>query len=80
MKLDKIVHAITECKECGESRLSWCTAIQPVNDVPHNRANAHDFRPIFVLGCDYCSETLMVIHADEIAEAMNEDIANAYRA
>ena len=61
----------TKCKECGSTHLSWDTSIVNRSDVQHNRLSINDVQCIFFLGCDECSETLMIVSADKIAAHMN---------
>lgn len=65
----------SECRECGSKSLTWQThnrvhlgcAVQP------GRLMTSDVECLFVLGCDECSETLMVWNADDIAKFMNAE-------
>jgi hypothetical protein len=62
-----------ECPECGESRLSWGTHQTVTGSIVQGRLNTSDVKCVFILGCDYCSETIMVVDADTLAVAMSED-------
>lgn len=57
----------TTCSNCGGASLSWHVAKQVYNGVPNGRLTTHDVVPLFVLGCDACSETIAVIDADAVA-------------
>jgi hypothetical protein len=63
--------AITSCKECGSTDLSWQTHNRVDNGVQQNRLNTNDVTCVFVLGCNACSETLAVMNADKVAASMN---------
>lgn len=73
MKLSQIMYSKTECPECGESRLSWGAHQVVTSQVQQGRLNTTDVKCVFVLGCDYCSETIMTVDADKLAVAMSED-------
>lgn len=73
MKLSQIMYSKIECPECGESKLSWQAYNSNTSGVAEGRLRTNDVTCNFILGCDYCSETIMVIDADEIAQAMTED-------
>lgn len=66
--------AITSCKECGSTDLSWQTHNRVDNGVQQNRLNTNDVTCVFVLGCNACSETLAVMNADKVAASMNADL------
>ncbi|KSQ21731.1 hypothetical protein APB26_32640 [Pseudomonas aeruginosa] len=70
---------ITKCKCCGSADLSWQTGNTIRNEIQQGRLNTYDVQCIFSLGCNYCSETLAVISADQVAALMNEQ-AEAARA
>lgn len=67
--------AITDCRVCGSDALTW--AIHSKNDsgVQEGRLRSSEVQCLFVLGCDECSETLLVVNADTVAMAMNEALA-----
>lgn len=60
-----------KCKECGSIHLTWQATIVNHSDVQQGRLNTRDVECQFFLGCDTCSETLMTISADKIADLMN---------
>ncbi len=62
---------IDKCRECGSTALTWFTTIDVINDVQQNRLNTRDVACRFVLGCDDCSETLVVTSADKVADWLN---------
>lgn len=63
--------SITECKECGNTHLTWQTSIINRSNVQQGRLNTSDVECLFFLGCDECSETLQTISADNVAGLMN---------
>ncbi|HEJ2342710.1 TPA: hypothetical protein ACWLUJ_006176 [Pseudomonas aeruginosa] len=63
---------ITKCNCCGSPDLSWQTSNTVRNDIQQGRLNTNDVVCIFTLGCNYCSETLAVVSADQVAAMMNE--------
>ena len=63
--------APTCCKECGGTDLTWFDDKRIVSDLPQGRLNTRDVESVFVLGCDECSATLMVVKAHTIAAALN---------
>ena len=69
--------AITECKECGSTELTWHTSIVNRSNVVQGRLNTSDVECLFVLGCDHCSETLAMVGADKVAGLMNAQQAVA---
>lgn len=60
------------CKECGGDQLRWHSQVKNTSGVVDGRLRSHEIRPIFVLGCDECSETLKVIDGDEAASIMTK--------
>lgn len=73
MNLSQIMYSKTECPECGENKLSWQAYNVNKTGVTEGRLRTNDVGCNFILGCDYCCETIMVIDADKIAQAMTED-------
>lgn len=69
--------AITTCKECGSTDLSWQTTIVNRSNVQQGRLSTSDVKCIFFLGCDHCSETLATVCADKIARMLNDTLAVA---
>jgi hypothetical protein len=60
-----------ECRECGDEELKWFAGVQNVGGCVDGRLRLHEVQPIFYLGCECCSETMLVVHADEIAALLN---------
>lgn len=63
---------ITKCSACGRTELTWHTGIVNRSGVQQGRLNTHDVDCSFFLGCDFCSETLAVASADDIAQHLTE--------
>lgn len=61
---------VTRCKACDSDDLFWYSHIQNHSVVQHNRLNTNDVTCLLILGCNHCSETLMTVKADTIAERM----------
>ena len=59
------------CRECGEKSLTWSASVHNAGHCVDGRLRLHEVRPIFVLGCECCSETMMIVSADEIADLLN---------
>lgn len=62
---------ITECRACLSKSLSWFTHNVSLSGVQEGRLRSNEVTCQFVLGCDYCSETLAVVSADKIADHLN---------
>lgn len=65
-----LVGKVTQCKACGSDDLFWYSHIHNHSSVQHNRLNTNDVTCLLMLGCNDCSETLMTVKADRIAERM----------
>ncbi len=63
--------AITACKECGSTDISWQTSNVVKNGIQQGRLKTEDVKCLFVLGCNYCSETLALLSADKVADLLN---------
>ncbi|ELQ8317471.1 hypothetical protein ACM73L_31480 [Pseudomonas aeruginosa] len=61
----------TPCKHCGSQDQSWATNIVSRGEAQNGRLRLSDVACQFVLGCNRCSETLMVLSADRVAGLMN---------
>jgi hypothetical protein len=69
--------AITKCRECGSTAMTWNTSIVIRSDVQQGRLNTSNVECLFFLGCDECSETLATVSADKVAGLMNSEIASS---
>ncbi|MBV4553102.1 hypothetical protein HU742_018310 [Pseudomonas sp. SWRI102] len=65
-----IVGKTTQCKACGSDNLFWFAHNKNHSVVQNNRLNTNDVTCLLVLGCADCSETLMSVSADRLAERM----------
>ena len=59
------------CRECGNEDLTWFSGVENTGGCQDGRLRLHEVRPIFYLGCECCSETMLIVHADEIADILN---------
>lgn len=62
------LHIARTCKACGGHDLSWATHNRVTSGAPDGRLRSNEVQCQFVLGCDGCSETLVVVGADQVAE------------
>lgn len=63
------------CHHCGTSTFTWyCQAYNKSNHIVDGRLTMHDIDVRFFLGCDECSETLMVVSGDAVAHLLTESI------
>lgn len=62
----------SKCKVCGSTSLTWDTQSKTNSGVPEGRLRSNEVHTVMFLGCDDCSETLVVIRAEKIAQLMNE--------
>ena len=61
-----------QCKECGSKSLSWDTHSKTTSGVAEGRLRSNEVQCLFVLGCNECSETIMVVDADRVAGELNK--------
>ena len=59
------------CPECGSYDLKWFPQMQNIGCVQDGRIQMHEVSCVFVLGCEYCSETVKIISAEKVAELLN---------
>lgn len=69
-RISSVVGKTSQCKACGSDDLFWYSHIHNHSTVQVNRLNTHDVTCLLILGCNNCSETLMTVKADRIAEHM----------
>jgi len=69
-RIASLVGKTTQCKACGSDDLFWYSHIHNHSTVQVNRLNTNDVTCLLILGCNNCSETLMTVKADRIAERM----------
>lgn len=61
----------TECKECGSKNFSWQAGVHNTGGCTDGRIRMHEVSGRFILGCNDCSETLLIVDADKIAALMD---------
>lgn len=66
-----MITEIKDCGCCGSDNLFWSTHYETKSGVPDGRLRMSEVSCVFVLGCEYCSETLLVMTADELAEKLS---------
>lgn len=60
------------CRHCGEKDgMTWSADVINKSPIQNGRLTLHDVSPVFVLGCEYCSETIRIVDASEIAGVLN---------
>jgi hypothetical protein len=73
---DAIVHPIVtrrRCPECNGDNLEWGVSMRNTSGVVDGRLRMHEVACDFFLGCRDCSETVLVIKADEVAEFLTQE-------
>jgi hypothetical protein len=63
------------CPECGSTDVSWHCHTKVNGAAPDGRLRAHEVDAIFVLGCNYCSETIDIKTSEEIAASLTRPAA-----
>jgi len=66
------VSKIQKCRECESTSLKWQAVNTNRGGVAEGRLRTHEVTCVFVLGCDDCSETLLTVSADKIAEQLSQ--------
>jgi chromosome condensin MukBEF ATPase and DNA-binding subunit MukB len=61
------------CTYCGSTKLSWYAGVNSNSGVVDGRHFMSEISAIFILGCDECSETLMVVPGSEVAAMLNHN-------
>lgn len=62
----------SECRNCGGTCLKWFADVTTQQTAVNGaRFRLNEVQHIFVLGCEECSETLLVARGDDIAELLN---------
>jgi hypothetical protein len=62
-----------KCKNCEAESLFWFADVYNSGHAVDGRLRSSEVVPIFVLGCEECSETIMVVDASEIAIILNDN-------
>lgn len=58
---------------CPSPHLTWQVVNTVPSTVPDGRLRANEVVPVFVLGCEMCSTTLMTVDAEAIAQRMTAE-------
>ena len=67
MKIPKI------CTNCEGTDLAWFAVSHHNGNIVDGRLKLNEVQPMFSLGCEECSETLLVLPASEIAALLNSN-------
>lgn len=54
------------CPACKSTDLAWDTVYRPTAQVPEGRLRSGEVGCFFFLGCNFCSETLQTVRAEEV--------------
>jgi len=63
--------APTQCRHCSSDDLSWEACNTVSNGIQNGLLRTTDVQCLFVLGCNECSETLLRVDADRIADLLH---------
>lgn len=58
----------TECPNCGGKNLSWGQTCINQGQAQDGRIRMSEVECSFFVGCDDCSETVMIVSADKIVD------------
>ena len=61
-----------KCTNCGSPMLYWFSDVRVNSGVVDGRLRANEVEPVFVLGCEDCSETLVEVKGADVAEFLNQ--------
>lgn len=59
-----------KCTDCGSIDLSWSASTITTSGVQDGRLRLSEVQSQFVLGCNFCSETLAVLSGDRVADVL----------
>ncbi|ELQ8316867.1 TPA: hypothetical protein ACQRHU_005877 [Pseudomonas aeruginosa] len=59
-----------QCTDCGSIDLSWSASTITTSGVQDGRLRLSEVQSQFVLGCNFCSETLAVLSGDRVADVL----------
>lgn len=68
-----------KCTDCGSIDLSWSASIMTTSGVQDGRLRLSEVQSQFVLGCNFCSETLAVLSGDRVADVMTAAHISAHQ-
>lgn len=60
------------CKNCGSSDLTWDDGVQNLSGVQDGRMKLNEMQAILILGCEQCSETIVVVPVSVITDFLNK--------
>ena len=61
-----------KCPECASDNLKWQTINTITGGANQGRLTTSDVTPVFVLGCDDCSEQIHTVPIHELLDEMNK--------
>lgn len=61
----------SNCRQCGGSSFTWFGHTRNKSQAAEGRLRSCDVEAVVVLGCDECSETLMVKSLDSIVALLS---------
>ncbi len=64
------------CRNCDSENLEWGVYTLNSGGAVDGRLKMHDFQCEFFLGCQDCSETILVVSADDIANVLPKTSQN----
>lgn len=62
---------VKECHECGSDDLEWYSACTTKSNVQDGRLRLNEVTITYFLGCNSCSETLIVKNEDQMLTFIN---------
>lgn len=71
---------VDSCSNCGSKLLSWDTTVAKNTAVQDGLLKLNEVSGLFYLGCDECSETLLKVSADDVANHLNNAKAQGFTA
>lgn len=69
---------VDSCSNCGSKLLSWDTTVVKNTAVQDGLLKLNEVSGLFYLGCDECSETLLKVSADDVANHLNNAKAKGF--
>lgn len=61
----------SECRQCGGTSFTWFGHTRNKSQVVEGRLRSGDVEAVVVLGCDECSETLLVKSLDSVVALLS---------
>lgn len=69
---------VESCSNCGSKNHSWDTTVIKSTRVQDGLLKLNETSGLFYLGCDECSETLLKVSADDVANHLNNAKAKGF--